>query len=155
MYRLVSVQFFVCSVYTSSAILTTYSHTLFIWNYFSAWRRCCCVGAIVLLWDVISESNARAFNFARLRKLTLSVWLSSVGNEEGLFTCRASTFSQTSFQKSYQHDKTEKKPPSLLTVRNQRENIKWSKRAFAIDSQINLIPTQRDEWNNSDAMRTK
>jgi hypothetical protein len=49
MYRLVSVQFFLCSVYTSSAILAAYSDSLFIWNYFSAWRRCCGVGDIALL----------------------------------------------------------------------------------------------------------
>jgi hypothetical protein len=33
----------------------------------SAWRRCCCIGVIALLGDVIFESNAKASNFAHLR----------------------------------------------------------------------------------------
>jgi len=38
---------------------------------------------------VIFESNARAYNFALLRYLAMSVLLQNVGKEEGLFTFRA------------------------------------------------------------------
>jgi len=42
-----------------------------------------------LVWEVISESNARSSRFESLRYLTMSVCLRSVDKEEGLCTCRA------------------------------------------------------------------
>jgi hypothetical protein len=36
------------------------------WNYFSAWRRCCCVSLCALLRDDIFESNERALSVRKM-----------------------------------------------------------------------------------------
>ena len=43
---------------------------------------------VSLLWEVTPKWNARASNFALRRHVTMSVWSTTVGKEDGLFTCR-------------------------------------------------------------------